>query len=65
MLILDVHYINSTATFTVNQLDDMYNTFCKALDEGKDVRAIFCDISKSFDRVWHADLFFKLISAGI
>ena len=36
---------------TVNQLVDIYNTFCKALDEGKEVRAIFCDISKVFDRV--------------
>ena len=27
---------------TVNQLIDIYNTFCKALDEGKEVRAIFC-----------------------
>ena len=26
---------------TVNQLIDIYNTFCKALDEGKEVRAIF------------------------
>ena len=31
----------------VNQLVDIYNSFCKALDEGKEVRAIFCDISKS------------------
>ena len=36
---------------TVNQLVDIYNTFCKALDDGKEVRAIFCDISKAFDRV--------------
>ena len=36
---------------TVNQLMDLYNTFCHALDEGKEVRAIFCDISKAFDRV--------------
>ena len=26
---------------TVNQLVDIYNTFCKALDEGKEVRAIY------------------------
>ena len=45
---------------TVNQLVDVYNTFCKALDEGKEVRAIFCDISKVSDRVWHASLLFKL-----
>ena len=34
---------------TVNQLSDLYNTFCKAVDEGKEVRAIFCDISKAFN----------------
>ena len=34
---------------TVNQLVDIYNSFCKALDECKEVRAIFCDISKAFD----------------
>ena len=49
---------------TVNQLIDIYNTFCKALDEGKEVRAIFCDISKAFDRVWNKGLLFKLKSAG-
>ena len=36
---------------TVNQLSYLYNTFCQALDAGKEV---FCDISKAFDRVWHA-----------
>ncbi|MCG8047067.1 MAG: reverse transcriptase domain-containing protein, partial [Candidatus Thiodiazotropha endolucinida] len=50
---------------TVNQLTDMYNTFCQALDEGKEVRAIFCDISKAFDRVWHKGLLYKLSSVGI
>ena len=41
---------------TVNQLVGIYNIFCKASDEGKEVRAIFCDISKAFDRVWHRDI---------
>ena len=50
---------------TVNQLIDVYNTFCRALDDGKEVRAIFCDISKAFDRVWHKGLIYKLQSAGI
>ena len=50
---------------SVNQLDDIYNTFCQALDAGKEVRAIFCDISKAFDRVWHKGLLFKLNSVGI
>ena len=30
---------------TVNQLVDIYNTFC---NEGKEVRAVFLDISKAF-----------------
>ena len=34
---------------TINQLTDLYNTFCKALYDGKEVRAIFCDVSKAFD----------------
>ena len=50
---------------TVNQLVDIYNTFCRALDDGKEVRAIFCDISKAFDRVLHKGLLFKLQSVGI
>ena len=29
------------------------------------VRAIFCDISKAFDRVWHRGLLYKLQSVGI
>lgn len=32
---------------TVNQLTYLYNQFSKAIDEEKDVRIIFCDISKS------------------
>ena len=37
---------------TVNQLTYLCNIICQALDHGKEVRAVFCDISKDFDRVW-------------
>ena len=50
---------------TVNQLTYLYDTFCHALDSGKEVRVVFCDISKAFDRVWHAGLIQKLKAAGI
>ena len=50
---------------TVNQLTYLYNTFCHALDSGKEVRVVFCDITKAFDRVWHAGLIHKLRAAGI
>ena len=36
---------------TTNQLTYLYNTFSEALDSGKDVREVFCDNSKAFDRV--------------
>ena len=36
-----------------------------ALDEGKEVRVVFCDISKAFDRVWHKSLIAKLKHRGI
>jgi hypothetical protein len=41
------------------------NEFGKALDEGKEIRVVFCDISKAFDRVWHIGLLKKLESIGI
>ena len=50
---------------TVNQHIDIYITFCKALEDGKAVRAIFCDVSKAFDRVWHKSLLYKLKHNGI
>ena len=49
---------------TVNQLTFLYNTFCRARDDGKEVRVFFCDINKAFDRVWHAGLIHKLEAAG-
>ena len=49
---------------TVNQLIDIYNSFCKAIDEGKEMRAIFCNISKTFDREWHKVLLYKLQTVG-
>ena len=35
------------------------------MDEGLEVRFIFFDISKAFDKVWHKGLIFKLKRAGI
>ena len=49
----------------INQLLYITNEFGKALDDGKEIRVVFCDISKAFDRVWHKGLLWKLKSAGI
>ena len=50
---------------TVNQVSCLYNNICKALDDGLEFRAVFFDISKAFDKVWHKGLLFKLQRAGI
>ena len=42
----------------------LYHTFCNAVDSGKEVRAVFCDISRAFDRVWHRGLLHKLSGIG-
>ena len=49
---------------TVNQLLDIHNISCQALDEEKEVGAVFCDISKAFDRVRHRGLIAKLKHYG-
>jgi hypothetical protein len=47
----------------VNQLLYITSEFGRALDEGKEVRVVFCDIqvSKAFDRVWHKGLLRKIV----
>ena len=45
----------------INQLlsiiHDIYNLF----DEGFETRAVFLDISKAFDQVWHEGFIYKLL----
>ena len=50
---------------TVNQLLNITDDIGKALDSGKEVRVVFCDISRAFDRVWHEGLLYKLEKIGI
>ena len=42
----------------------MYNIY-KSFDDGYEVRGVFLDISKAFDKVWHNGLIFKLQENGI
>ena len=53
------------ASFLATRLAYLHHTFWEALDAGKEVRAVFYDISKAFDRVWHAGLIHKLEAAGV
>ena len=50
---------------TVSQLTELYHSFCQALSKKGEVRVVFLDISKAFDRVWHRELIFKLSQTGV
>ena len=42
-----------------------HHIFCEAVHSGKEVRAVFCHITKAFDRVWHKGLLHKLRCLGV
>ena len=50
---------------TVNQLLCIYNDLCSSFDKGITTQAVYLDISKAFDRVWHTGLLSKLEAVGI
>ena len=52
---------------TVNQLISITHQIYKAFDEVPSIetRAVFLDLSKAFDRVWHEGLIYKLQCNGI
>ena len=42
----------------------MENSF-KSLDDGFEIKGVFLDISKAFDKVWHEIMIYKLKQNGI
>jgi hypothetical protein len=48
---------------TINQFLSITDDLGRALDSGKEVRVIFCDIR--FDHVWHEGLLYKLTPYGV
>ena len=49
----------------ISQLLCITHDIYQSLDDGLETRAVFLDISKAFDKVWHKGLLFKLKLNGI
>ena len=49
----------------INQLLSITRKIYKSFDDGLEVRSVFLDISKAFDKVWHEGVIFKLKQNGI
>ena len=60
--LLDINFLNPFQSgfrpgdTTVNQLILITHKIYEALEQGKEVRMVFLDISKAFDKVWHKGL---------
>ena len=66
--LLDISFLNPLQSgfrpgdSTVNQLIYLAHKINEAFECGKDVKMVYLDISKAFDRVWHKGLLYKLES---
>ena len=49
----------------INQVLSLTHEIYQSLDQGYEVRGVFLDISKAFDKVWHKGLIHKLEQNGI
>ena len=49
----------------INQLLSITHEIFTSFDNGLEVRNVFLDISKAFEKVWHEGLIFKLKQKGI
>ena len=69
--LLEIHFFNPFQSgfrprdSTVNQLVFIVHKIYEALEQGKEARMVFLDISKAFDKVWHKGLLRKLESLGV
>jgi hypothetical protein len=50
---------------TIRQMLELYHQIQTAMDNSRDMRFIFLDISKAFDKVWHKGIIAKLHRSGI
>jgi hypothetical protein len=52
-------------TTTINQLMYLIQNIYQSLDNDEDICAVFLDVSRAFDCIWHDGLLYKLRHIGI
>ena len=66
--LLEIEYLNPLQSgfrpgdSTVNQLIYLVHKIYDAFEKAKEVRMVFLDLCKAFDKVWHKGLLYKLES---
>ena len=63
--VFQIKYLLPTSLASLKVIQQLTNSFCEAVDSGKEVRVIFFDVSKVFDRIWHRGLIHKLQGIGL
>ena len=64
-LILPDHSLIKTGDLCINQLTSITRETYKSFHNGCEVRGIFLDTSKTFDKVWYLGLHYTLKQNGI
>ena len=64
-LILPDHSVIKTGDLCINQLTSITRETYNSFHNGCEVRGIFLDTSKAFDKVWYLDLHYTLKQNGI
>ena len=64
-LLIEQHSGFKRKDSTVNQLLTIVHQIYQDINSGKDTCLVFLDVSKSFDKVWHKGLLFKIRQLGI
>ena len=64
-LITDNHSGLKPGDSYINQLLSITHDIYKSRDNGFEVKGVFLEISKAFDKVWHKGLIYKLKQNGI